>query len=165
MRQYGWTEKGIIGLIFAPLGLVFLVVGLLLNARIRSPEERLVFLVCFAGVGGVFLTVGLILLGMELRRRAKQRAAYEGGHYVTGRVAGCRVNTRVNVNGTHPMVVEVHWTDPDTGTVHVFYSRYLYVNVEPLLTGDAVPVYLDRGDKRVGFVDIDAVLPRIEVHG
>jgi len=70
-------------------------------------------------------------------------------------------------------VVEVHWTDPDTGTVYVFHSRYLYVNVEPLLTGDAlkdslrfeVPVYLDRGDVRVGFVDIDAVLPRIEVHG
>jgi len=52
-----------------------------------------------------------------------------------GRVAGCRVNTRVNVNGAHPMMVEVHWRDPDTGTVHVFHSRYLYVNVEPLLTG------------------------------
>jgi len=34
-----------------------------------------------------------------------------------------------------------------------------------LLTGVAVPVYLDRGDRRVGFVDIDAVLPRIEVYG
>ena len=172
-KRYGWTEKGIIGGIFALLGLIFLVVGLLFNAHIRAPDERLVFLICFAGIGCVFLTVGLILLGMELWRRAKQRAAYEGGYYVMGRVAGCRVNTRVNVNGTHPMVVEVHWTDPDTGTVHVFHSRYLYVNVEPLLNGVdqkdsprvAVPVYLDRGDRRVGFVDIDAVLPRIEVHG
>lgn len=165
MKRYGWTEKGIIGLIFAPLGLVFLAVGLLFNAHVRAPDERLAFLFSFAGVGGVFLTVGLILLGMELWRQAKQRAAYEGGYYVMGQVAGCRVNTRVNVNGTHPMVVEVHWTDPDTGTVHVFYSRYLYVNAEALLTGDTVPVYLDREDKRIGFVDIDAVLPRIEVHG
>lgn len=96
MKQYGWTEKGIIGSIFAPLGLVFLVVGLLFNAHIRAPDERLAFLVCFAGVGGVFLVVGLILLGMELWRRreasplgrARQRAAYEGGYYVMGRVAG-----------------------------------------------------------------------------
>ena len=173
MKRYGWTEKGIIGGIFVPLGLIFLVVGLLFNASIGAPDERLAFLICFVGIGGVFLAVGLILLGMELWRRAKQRAAYEGGYYVMGSVAGYRVNTRVNVNGTHPMVMEVHWTDPDTGTVHVFFSRYLCVHVEPLLTGVAlkdslpveVPVYLDRGDRRVGFVDIDAVLPRIEVHG
>ncbi len=173
MKRYGWTEKGIIGGIFAPFGLIFLVVGLLFNGSVQASDERLAFLICFVGIGGVFLAVGLVLLGMELRRRARQRAAYEGGYCVMGRVAGCRVNTRVNVNGTHPMVVEVHWTDPDTGTVHVFYSRNLYFNVEPLLTGNAlkdslrfeVPVYLDRGDKRVGFVDIDAVLPRIEVHG
>jgi hypothetical protein len=63
------------------------------------------------------------------------------------------------------MVVEVHYTDPDTGTVHVFYSRYLYINAKRLLTSYEVPVYMDREDKRVGFVDIDAVLPKIEVHG
>ena len=70
MKQYGWTEKGIIGGIFAPLGLIFLVVGLLFNAHIRAPDERLAFLVCFVGIGGVFLAVGLILLGMEMRREA-----------------------------------------------------------------------------------------------
>ena len=63
----------------------------------------------------------------------------------------------------HPSVVEVHYTDPDTGTVHVYYSRYLYVNVGDMLTGEEVPVYLDR-DSGTGFVDIDAVLPKIEVH-
>ena len=165
IKRYGWTEKGIVGLIFAPIGLVFLVVGLLFNAQLQAPEERLVFLICFAGMGGAFLAVGLILLGLELWRRKRQRDAYEGGYHVMGKVAGCRVNTRVNLNGTHPMVVEVHVTDPDTGTVHVFHSRYLYVNVEPLLTADEVPVYLNREDGRVGFVDIDAILPRIEVHG
>ncbi len=165
MKKYGWSEKGIIGLIFAPLGLIFLVVGLMCNASIRAPDERLAFLICFVGLGGVFFAVGLILLGMELWRRERQRAAYEGGYYVMGKVAGCRVNTHVSLKGTHPMVVEVHYNDPDTGTVHVFHSRNLYINVEPLLTSDMVPVYLDREDRRVGFVDIDAVLPKIEVHG
>ena len=68
-------------------------------------------------------------------------------------------------NGRHPCVVECHYTDPATGTVHVFYSRYLTVQVGDLLQADEVPVYLDRMDQRVGFVDIDAVLPEIQVHG
>ena len=164
MKQTGWTEKGIIGLIFAPLGLIFLIVGLLAHASIAQPDERLAFLICFVGIGGVFFAMGLALLLIDLRRRARLRAAYEGGHCVMGKVAGFRVNTRVHVNGMHPTVMEVHWTDPDTGTVHVYFSRYLYVNVEDLLTGDEVPVYIDRDDPKVGFVDIDAVLPKIEVH-
>lgn len=165
MKKYGWTEKGIIGMVLAPLGLIFLIVGLACHTSIRAPGERLAFLICFAGLGFIFLVVGLVFLGMELWRRGKQRAAYEGGYYVIGKVAGFKVNTHVNVNGTHPMVVEVHYTDPDTGTVHVFYSRHLYINAKGLLTSYEVPVYMDREDKRVGFVDIDAVLPKIEVHG
>jgi len=163
-KKYGWTEKGIVGFIFAPMGLIFLAVGLLACSSIPEAGERLAFLICFAGIGGIFLAVGLMLLLLELRRRAKQRAAYEGGYYVMGRIAGLRTNARVNMNGSHPVVMEVHYEDPDTGTVHVYYSRYLYVHVEDILTGSEVPVYIDRGDDRVGFVDVDAVLPRIEVH-
>ena len=165
-KKYGWTEKGIIGFIFAPLGLIFLIVGAaVLRAGAIEPDERVAFLVGFVGLGAVLFLVGLVLLWIDLRRRRLQREAYESGNYVMGKVAGTRVITRVNMPGGHPVVVEVHWTDPDTGTVHVYYSRYLYINVDDLLTSDEVPVYLSRNDNSVGFVDIDAVLPRIEVHG
>lgn len=80
-----------------------------------------------------------------------------------GKITDIKTITRVNMPNGHPVVVEVHYTDPDTGTVHVYYSRYLYVNVGDMLMGEEVPVYLGR-DSGVGFVDIDAVLPRIEVH-
>ena len=80
-----------------------------------------------------------------------------------GKTAGIRTITRVSMPWGHPVVVEIHYTDPDTGTVHVYYSRYLYVNVGDMLAGEEVPVYLDR-DSGVGFVDIDAVLPKIQVH-
>lgn len=163
-KKYGWTEKGIIGFIFTPLGFIFLVIGAVVtHFGAVDPEERLAFLISFAGVGTVFFLVGLILLALDLRRRRRQRAAYEGGHYVMGKVAGTKTITRVNMGWTHPVVVEVHYRNPDTDTVHVYYSRYLYVNVADVLTGDEVPVYLDR-DSGAGFVDIDAVLPRIEVH-
>lgn len=164
MKKTGWTEKGIVGFIFAPLGLIFLIVGILAHRSIAQPDDRLAFMICFIGLGGVFFTVGLVLLLIDLRRRARLRAAFESGYRVMGKVAGFRVNTRVNVMGIHPTVMEVHWTDPDTGTVHVYFSRYLYVNVQDLLTDDEVPVYIDRDDYRVGFVDVDAVLPKIEVH-
>ena len=165
-KKYGWTEKGIIGFILAPLGAIFLIVGAtVLRAGAIEPDERVAFLIGFVGLGAVLFLAGLALLCLDLRRRRRQREAYESGNYVMGRVAGTRVITRVNMPGGHPIVVEVHYTDPDTGTVHVYYSRYLYVHVDDLLTGDEVPVYLARNDNSVGFVDIDAVLPKIEVHG
>lgn len=89
MKKYGWTEKGIIGLIFTPLGLIFLAVGAIATrAGAVDPEERLAFLISFVGVGAVFFVVGLILLALDLRRRSRQRAAFEGGQYGDGQ--GCR---------------------------------------------------------------------------
>ena len=164
-KKYGWTEKGILGFIFAPMGLIFLILGLVL---VQTPavdaEERLAFLISFVGLGAVFLLVGAVFLFLDLRRRWKQRAAYEGGYYVMAKIAGITENRRVNMMSRHPIMVECHYTDPDTEVVHVYYSRYLYFNVADLLKGNEVPVYLDRGDSRVGFVDIDTVLSTVMVH-
>ena len=38
------------------------------------------------------------------------------------------------------------------------------MNVKELLTSDEVPVYVDRSDYRIAFVDVDAILPEISVH-
>ena len=43
-------------------------------------------------------------------------------------------------------------------------SRYLFTDVTKLLTAKTVPVYIDREDEDIGFVDIDAVLPEIRIH-
>ena len=60
-------------------------------------------------------------------------------------------------------MVEAAWTGPD-GVVHVYRSRYLKSNVTKLLKSDTVPVYIDRYNENIGFVDIDAVLPEIRIH-
>ncbi len=161
----GWTEKGIVGLIFAPLGLTFLPLGLILGfSRAVEAEDRPIFLAVFCGIGGAFLLTALLLLGLEMRRRRRQQAAFERGICVQAEIAGLRTNDRVNMRGTHPAQLECRWTDPDTGVVHVYFSRYLYVNVSGLVEGAAVPLYLDRDDPSVGYVDVDAVLPEIRVH-
>ncbi len=165
-KKYGWTVKGILALVFTPMGLLFLTLGLLFwHFRVgEDPEDPQIFLYVFGGLGAAFLVAGLCLLLAELRRRARLRRAYEGGYAVMAQIAGVHSQREVTVNGSHPFVVECHYTDPATGTVHVYYSRYLFVNVEGLLQADTVPVYLDRMDERIGFVDVDAVLPKIDVH-
>ena len=48
--------------------------------------------------------------------------------------------------------------------MHVYRSRYLYTDVTKLLKDKKIPVYIDRYDENIGFVDIDAVLPEIRIH-
>ena len=162
-KKYGWTAKGIIAFIFIPMGLIFLPLGLLLW-HYRAGNEPDVFLYSFGGIGAVFLLTGLILLLADLHRRALLRRAYEGGNCVMAKIAGTETRNDVNINGRCPVVVEAHYTDPATGVAHVWFSRYLYINVGDLLQSDEVPVYIDRMNGDIGFVDVDAVLPQIRVH-
>ena len=59
--------------------------------------------------------------------------------------------------------IEAVRSDPN-GVVHVYRSRYLKTDVTKLLKSDTVPVYIDRYNENIGFVDIDAVLPEIRIH-
>ena len=165
-KKYGWTAWGILGFVFMPMGLIFLPIGLGLwfSKAGHNPEDPLVFLAVFGGIGAVFLFLGLAFLFVDLRRRARMRRAYESGNYVMAKITDVKVNT--SVNGTHgsPYVLECQYKDPDTGVVHIWYSRNLYMNVKELLASDEVPVYVDRTDYRIAFVDVDAILPEISVH-
>lgn len=165
-RKYGWTAMGIVGMVFAPIGGIFLAIGIALrfSRSVRRTGNPELFLYTFGGIGLLFLLLGLAFLYSDLRRRALMRRAFEGGYYVMAKVAGIAAQRNVNMNGRNPYQVEAHWTDPNTGIVHVYYSRYFYTNVADMLTSDEVPVYLDRMDNSVGFVDVDAILPEIRVH-
>ena len=152
-KKYGWTALGIVGFIFAPIGLLFTVLGAVIG---RSPS------VAWQGPE-LFLLLGLLFLFLEFRRRRLLRRAYEGGNRVDAKILTVAEQRNVNVNGRSPRVVECAWTAP-SGVVHVYRSRYLYTDVTKLLETETVPVYIDRDDENIGFVDIDAVLPEIRVH-
>lgn len=165
-RKFGWTEKGIIGFIFTPLGALFASLGLVLYSvgAGSDPEDPLIFLCVFGGMGGAFLLTGLILLGMDVSRRGAMRRAFDSGDYVLARIAGIQHRVNVNTGGTHPCVVECHYHNPDTGETHVYFSRYLYFDPTDMFTAQEVPVYLDRMNEKIAFVDIDAVLPKVVLH-
>ncbi len=165
-RKFGWTEKGIIGFIFAPLGAFFMLLGVLLHyfGAGENPEDPMIFLCVFGGMGLIFFMTGLGLLAADLQRRSAMRRAVESGEYVMAKIAGVRQKVNVNSGGTHPCVVECHYLNPDTGEMHVFFSRYLYFDPTGMFTADEAPVYLDRMNEKTAFVDIDAVLPKVILH-
>ena len=166
-KKYGWKVLGIIGFIFAPLGLLFVTLGTVPGragaVTWQHPDDRVAFTAVFCGIGGLFLLLGLIFLFCDIRRRHRLRRAYEGGNVVDAQILGITEQGSVNMNGAHPRMLECAWTGSD-GVVHVYRSRYLYTDVTKLLKSDTVPVYVDRFDENVGFVDVDAVLPEIRIH-
>ena len=79
------------------------------------------------------------------------------------KILGVSTQRNVNMPYGQPRMVEAAWTDPN-GVVHVYRSRYLKTDVTKLLKSDTVPVYIDRLNENIGFVDIDALLPEVRIH-
>ena len=166
-RKMGWTVFGIIGFVFSPIGLFFLIMGIWAGQSGTFQWERkgdpAVFTAVFCGIGGLFLLLGLGFLAVDLRRRYLQRRAYESGNCVEAKILDVITQRNVSTTYGQPRMVQEAWTDPN-GVVHVYHSRYLNTDVTKLLQSDTVPVYIDRYNENIGFVDIDAVLPEIRIH-
>ena len=166
-KKFGWTGAGLCGLIFASIGAIFLPVGWVVSRIPASQWEGEggpeLFRYVFCGIGALFLVIGLGLVLVDVRRRYLLRRAYNMGNCVEAEILGMETNRHMDVNGRNPSVVECAYTDA-SGVVHIYRSRYLYMNVRPLLKAKTVPVYIDRDNENIGFVDIDAVLPEIKIH-
>ena len=166
-KKMGWTVYGILGFTFAPMGFVFLMIGLwvgqLKNVRWDGSDDPAVFTAMFCCIGGLFLLLGMGFLAYEIRRRHLLRRAYDGGNCVEAQILGVVGQRYVNMAYGQPRMLEAAWTDPN-GVVHVYHSRYLKTDVTKLLKTDTVPVYVDRYNEDIGFVDVDAILPEIRIH-
>lgn len=166
-RKMGWTVYGIIGFIFAPIGFLFLAIGLAVgrpgSVSWKGSGDPIAFTAVFCGIGGLVFLLGLGFLAVDIRRRYLQRRAYDGGNCVDAKILGVSTQRNVNMPYGQPRMVEAAWTDPN-GVVHVYRSRYLKTDVTKLLKSDTVPVYIDRLNENIGFVDIDALLPEVRIH-
>ena len=166
-KKMGWTVFGILGIIFAPMGFLFLIIGLTVgqfgSLRWAHNEDSAFFTAVFCGIGGLFFLLGLGFLAADVRRRYLLRRAYDSGNCVEAQILGVVSQRNVNMSYGHPQMIEAAWTDPN-GVVHIYHSRYLNIDVTNLLKSATVPVYIDRYNENIGFVDIDAVLPEIRIH-
>ena len=159
-KKFGWSAWGICGSIFAVVGGIFALVGWFVpqipNVRISGDGGAPFFRAVFCGMGGLFLVLGLCFVLVDVRRRARLRRAYDMGNYVEAKILGMKELKNIDVNSRHPNVIECAWTDA-AGVEHIYRSRALFREAWPLKS-DTVPVYVDRDDAGIGFVDIDAVI-------
>ena len=163
--KVGLNATGIVGIVFTIIGVFFLVLGIVMGIGLRSEMgfESIVFLFSFGGIGLFFFVLGLtFLITLGNQKKTAQRLL-ENGNYVVAEIFDISQNYNVSVNNKHPFVVSCKYEAVD-GTVHIFKSRYLYFNPEPLLKNNVVRVYVDNDNFKKYYVDIDEVLPTIVEH-
>ena len=158
--------KRILGMIFGAIGLCSLVVGCAVSLAIKNTGTELWFLpaVIIGPTGLVFLVLGTVFLVSEKRRRALDKELRNHGRVLEASVTGVQNNMNITVNGQHPYYVEAHWTEPMTGTVHVFRSRDLRFDPWKYVEGRMVNVYVADNDYSRYYMDLEPVLPKVEVH-
>lgn len=162
---------GILGAIFAPLGLLFFLIGVIAAYLLRTHPEQFavdgsaaVFKWTFGGIGLLFLVPGLLFLGYALAKVRTQKRVVEAGHSVLADFAGVTQEMNVAINGVHPYVAQLHYKD-EYGVLHIYRSRRLLFDPTAELTGRQVRVYVDPNDLDRYYADIDSALPQTQIHG
>lgn len=160
--KIGFDALLVVGIIFSILGPFLIVIGISAFLAVRS-EEDIIFLSVYGGTGLIFLVIGLAFLTIKIKQRQRCNRLLESGSYIMAEIAGTGINYNVRINGKSPYVVECQYRDM-LGNVHIFKSRCLYFNPEPLFQDRLVKVYVEGDDYKHYYVDIDGVLPQVIRH-
>ena len=148
----------ILGLVFTILGSVFTTLGIIVGLAVEPA-----FFLAFGIMGVTFLGVGIGFLAAMAKKRRQKKFLLERGNYIMANIMETRTNFSVQVNGHYAYEVLCRYRDYN-GTVHVFKSPMLWVDPAQLLTADRVRVYVDGDDYDHYYVDIESVLPQIQMH-
>ena len=146
------------------MGTIFLVAGLVgfLNAD-SQPAAPVFMNLLFTGLGGLFAAIGYTIVLFQIFRARRKKNLLENGRRVYAELGEIYQDTSVSVNGRYLWRVSCRYMD-ERGTMHIFRSDGLNFDPSGLLTGLQIPVYLEEGRPDHYAVDLDAVLPRIEIH-
>lgn len=160
----GFTVLLMVGIIFAAIGIGYLitVAALFCTMKVRRGESAFLML-NFGIMGVIFLFVGGICFAVEIKKQIRATRMRNAGRYVTAEITEISICNGIRINRRHPYVVVCSYQDME-GNIHQFKSRYLYFNPEPLLKDRYVRVYVDEENFRHYYVDIDEVLPNVVGH-
>lgn len=163
MKKYMSQPFFLIGLIFTPIGFVFLLIGILMginiDAIVNSPNsygdvKMLPFI--FGGLGAIFFIIGGAFVMSSIRKSRTIEILKEKGHYIYGVVTDIYVNSTVMVNGIHPFIVECEYEDDYTREKKRFRSEDLFFE-PPNVIGQQVRIYVDPQDHGIYHVDTEAL--------
>ena len=154
----------VVGLVFLLFGISALLVALpvLLHVKNADPDIRFLPFI-FLGLGILFLIVGITCMTVLCRRRSRNEQLVKNGFYVTARVRDIYPNENVRINGRSPFVLECHYKDPTTGTVHVFKSENIMFY--PIDAKDTdIRVYVDPQNPDRYYVDTSNLTDSVIIH-
>ena len=154
----------VVGLVFLLFGISALLVALpvLLHVKNADPDVRFLPFI-FLGLGIIFLIVGITCMTVLCRRRSRNEQLVKNGFYVTARVRDIYPNENVRINGRSPFVLECHYKDPTTGTVHVFKSENIMFY--PIDAKDTdIRVYVDPQNPDRYYVDTSNLTDSVIIH-
>ena len=119
--------------------------------------------IVFASIGVPFLALGIIFAVLSVHKRLVIKRVVDSGYYVMANVITVQQNFSVQVNGECPYIVECHYRDPSTGTLHIFKSRNLFFYPAELIGGQ-VRVYVDRENMKRYYMDVENAIQSMPAH-
>lgn len=172
----------LVGVIFAPIGLVFLIVGIAISTHFYTngayvtingvytycpPGELstpvLLFGGIFGGLGLIFFILGLILVVAGIKRKNLSKKLLDTGKHIVAKVSDVELDLAVRVNRRHPFVIICEYEDIYSGKIHVFRSNDIMGNPGDII-GESINVYVDNDDWNKYYVDTDSFQSKYEYH-
>ena len=142
----------LVGAIFAPIGAIFLTIGIVLMIKLPA-DERLAFIV-FPILGGIFFILGCVLIISSFSKSRRNAALLENGEPVSAEILDVERNFNVEMNGRNPYRVVCRYYEDGTA----FICRSENIWEYPELSGNTVTVWRDPADRKKYFVDLENVL-------
>ena len=149
----------ILGVVFSSIAAAELLVVLLL--MILKADDFLLIALPFAVQCPIFGGVGAGFLIYDYRKRIRREKLLSNGYYEMATVVAVEPNPYVRVNRQHPW--HVICRIDRGGVLHEYRSEGFYHH-PGLNPGDPVPVYLDRQNEKLYYVDVETAAPQIIRH-
>lgn len=166
-KASSFLAQTLLGIIFSLIGVPFLILGIYFAVHIAwlsdtgSGDVKILPAV-FCLLGGIFVMIGGGFLIWVAGKKKKIRDVVAGGYTVNAVISEVSRNCNVEVNGRNPYKIICQYQDAQ-GILHIFSSENIMFNPGNL-TGQYVRVYVEPGNLNHYYVDIDSVLPKVEVH-
>ncbi len=131
--------------------------------RVRTAELLYLPSIILGVIGLPFLIIGIVFIIIGYRGRRKKKQLLQTGRKIYAEVTGGRLVQNYTVNGRHPYKLECTYTDIATGAVYMFSSGNIWLDPH-IYIGQQISVYVDPGDYKKHYVDVDSLHNTVEVY-
>lgn len=166
--KYSMTGRLLAGIILVLLGLYFFIEGCVYAASMDGSQfYNIEDAYSSCGVGAVLFIPGAACLFFEIRKRIRIKELFNAGHYVMAEITDVIIDyyltLRIPGLPRYPYTVMCRYRDA-VGEEYMFKSRWIYFDPKPFLQERMVKVYVERGNYKYYYVDIDEVIHKPEYY-